>query len=86
MIAFDDIYRTELTDDQKAGDAAVRGRDRPDGHVVLGTQATGLEAGDLAPVAADVTGYAAGLLDADFTPGHVQVNADPTTASTAACR
>ena len=49
VIAFDYIYRTELTEDQKTGDALFAAAIDRNGRVVLGTQATGLEGGDLAP-------------------------------------
>ena len=78
VVAFDYIYRTELTEDQKTGDPFFAAAIDRNGHVVLGTQAIGLEAGDMAPRATSFTGYATGLGGAHFTPGHVQVNADPT--------
>ncbi len=42
MIAFDYIYRTELTEEQKTGDALFAAAIDRNGRVVLGTQATGL--------------------------------------------
>jgi adenylate cyclase len=76
VVAFDAIYRTELTDDQRTGDALFAEAIDENGNVVLATQAT-LESGDVAPRATSLTGFAAGLLKAHFAVGHVQVNADP---------
>lgn len=79
VIVFDAIYRSELTEDQKTGDAAFAAAINEGGNVVLGTQAT-VKSGDIAPRATALSGFAEGLRDADFSVGHVQVSADPSDA------
>jgi adenylate cyclase len=77
VIAFDVIYSTERPE-QVAPDAQLAQAITSADNVVLGTEAS-LEPGKNGgpPVASSLTSFAAGLQDARFSVGHVQVNADP---------
>jgi adenylate cyclase len=75
VIAYDVIYGSE-TQDQVAGDADLAAAINHARNVVLGLQVT-LQSGAGIPKVESANPYAAGLKDADFAVGHVQVNADP---------
>jgi adenylate cyclase len=78
VVAFDVTYATER-DDQVAADAQLAQAINDAGNVVLGTEATGLKPSktDGALVATSLSAFATGLLDANFSVGHEQMNADP---------
>ena len=74
VIAYDIIFSSE-TEDQVAPDALLAAAINAAGNVVLGAQAE-LRSAKPAPRVVSISSYAKGLLDAQFVPGHVQVNAD----------
>ena len=78
VIAFDVTFSSERPD-QVDSDARFAAEIDEVGTVVLGTQAE-LKTAKPAPKAVSLGGYAKGLQDAKFRPGHVQVNADPSDA------
>jgi adenylate cyclase len=75
VIAFDVTFSSER-EDQVVADARFAAEINDVGTVVLGTQAE-LKPGDPAPRVVSLGGYAKGLQDVKFRPGHVQMNADP---------
>ena len=74
VIAYDIIFSSE-TEDQVAPDELLAAAINAAGNVVLGAQAE-LRSAKPAPRVVSISSYAKGLLDAQFVPGHVQVNAD----------